>query len=53
MESFIGDVNLVSPLEHGFRKAHSTQHAIFDIMSAIQTNMDKRLISCGVFIKLT
>ena len=37
---------------HGFRKAHPTQHAILDIVNAMQTNMDKRLFSCGVFIVL-
>ena len=33
-------------------KANSTQHAIIDIVNTIQTNMDKRLFSCGVFIYL-
>ena len=36
----------------GFRKAHSTQHAILDIVNAIQTNMNNRLFSCGIFIDL-
>ena len=35
-----------------FRKTHSTQHAILDIINTIQTNMDKRLFSCGIFIDL-
>ena len=52
MESFIGDMNLISPSQYGFQKAHSTQHAIIDIVYAMQTNMDKRLFSCGVFIDL-
>ena len=34
MKSFIGDMNLLSASEYGFRKAHSTQHAIPDIMNA-------------------
>ena len=43
----------LSPSQYGFRKAHSTQHTIFDIVrvNAIQTNMDKRLFSRGVFEK--
>jgi len=45
-------MNLLSPSQYGFRKAHSTQHAIIDIVYAMQTNMDKRLFSCGVFIDL-
>ena len=50
MESFIEQNNLLSSSQYGFRKALSAQHAILDIVSAIQTNMDKRLFSCGVFI---
>ena len=52
MESFIEQNNLLSPSQYGFHKAHSTQHAILDIVSTIQENMDKRLFSCGVFIDL-
>ena len=32
---------------------HSTEHAIFDIINQIQTNMDKKLVSGGVFIDLS
>ena len=52
MESFIEQNNLLSSSQYGFRKPLSAQHAILDIVSAIQTNMDKRLFSCGVFIDL-
>ena len=52
MESFIEHKNLLSPSQYGFRKAHSTQHAILDIVNAIQTNMDNCLFSCGIFIDL-
>ena len=44
--------NLFSPSQNGFCKAHSTQHAILDIVNTIQTNMDNHLFSCGVFIDL-
>ena len=50
MESFIEQKNLLSPSQYGFRKAHSTQHTILDIVNAIQTNMDTQLFPCGVFI---
>ena len=49
MESFIEKNNLFYPSQYGFRKAHSTQHASLGIVNTIQTNMDKRLFSCGVF----
>ena len=52
MESFIEEKNLLTPSQYGFRKAHSTQHAILDIVNAIQSNMDNRLFSCGIFIDL-
>ena len=45
MESFIEKNNLFSPSQHGFRKAHSTQHAILDIVNTIHTNLNKRLFS--------
>ena len=38
--------------QYGFRDKHSTQHAILDIISQIQTNMDHKLFSCGTFIDL-
>ena len=52
MESFIENNNLFSPSQNGFCKAHSTQHAILDIVNTLQTNMDDHLLSCGVFIDL-
>lgn len=38
--------------QYGFRKQHSTQHAILDIINRIQDNMDKKMYSCGIFIDL-
>jgi len=52
MESFIEQNDILSPSQYGFRKAHSTQHAILDIVSTIEENMDKRLFSWSVFIDL-
>ena len=42
----------LSQSQYGFRKNHSTQHAILDIVNTIQSNMDAGLFSCGVFIDL-
>lgn len=52
MEEFIDKHGLLYSSQYGFRKAHSTQHAILDIVEAIQKNMDSGLFSCGVFIDL-
>lgn len=52
MKSFIEENKILSSSQYGFRKGHSTQHAIIDFVEAIQTNMNKRLFTCGVFIDL-
>ena len=54
MESFIKKNYLLFPSEFSFCKAHSTQHAILEIVYTIQTNMGKRLFSssCGIFIDI-
>ncbi len=52
MESFIEASNILSSSQYGFRKAHSTQHAVLDLLNVIETNMDKSLFSCGIFIDL-
>ena len=38
--------------QYGFRKKHSTQHAILDTINSIQGNMDRRLYPCRIFIDL-
>ena len=52
MESFIEQNDILSPSQYGFCKAHSTQHAILDMVSTTQQKMGKSLFSCGVFIDL-
>ena len=52
MRDFIEKHSLLYSSQYGFRQAHSTQHAILDMLETIQTNVDKKLFSCGVFIDL-
>ena len=52
VDIYLYDMNLLSPSQYVFQKAHSTQRTVLDIVNAIQTNMDKRFFSCGVFIDL-
>ena len=52
MKCFIDKTNILCPSQYGFRHGHSTEHAILDIVNAIQSNMDKGSFSCGVFIDL-
>ena len=52
MMNYIEKYNLIYSFQYGFRKGRSTQHAILDIVNAIQANMNQGLHSCGVFINL-
>jgi len=52
MTSYIEQHNLLYPSQYGFRKGHSTQHAVLDIINDTQANMNQQLLSCGVFIDL-
>ena len=38
--------------QYGFRKGHSIQHVILDIVNTLQTNMSQGLFSCGIFIDI-
>ena len=51
-KDYIDKHNLLYSSQYGFRKGHSTQHAILDIVNAIQINMNQGIFSCGVFIDL-
>jgi len=50
LKSYIEDNELLYKAQYGFREKFSTQHAILDIVNTIQTNMDKKMFTCGVFI---
>ena len=52
MKEFFDKNNLMYSSQYGFRKSHSTEHAILGIVETILSNMDKRYFSCGVFIDL-
>ena len=52
LETFIDKNDIFIKSQHGFRENCSTQHAILDILNKIQSNMDARLFSHGIFIDL-
>ena len=52
MKSFIEERNFLCTSQYCFRQGHSTEHAILDIVSRIQSNMDAGAFSCVVFIDL-
>ena len=52
MKDFNDKNNLMYSSQYGFRKSHSTEHAVLDIVEDILSNTDKRYFKCGVFIDL-
>jgi len=43
---------LIFDFQFGFRKKHSTSHAILSILDEIRQNLDNNTFSCGVFVDL-
>ena len=52
LKSFFDKHDILYDSQYGFRDNISTQHATIDIVNQIQTNMEKRLCTCGIFIDL-
>ena len=50
LKSFIYERKIKSSSQYGFRQGHSTEHAILDIVNAIQSNKDAGKFSCGIFV---
>ena len=50
LKSYIEDNELLFEAQYGFREKFSTQHAILDIVNTVQTNMDKKMFACGIFL---
>ena len=44
--------NLISPNQYGFKKNCSTNKAVLDIYNKLLDNMDKKLITCSIFLDL-
>ena len=42
--------NLISPNQYGFKKNCSTNEAVLDIYNKLLDNMDKKLITCSIFL---
>ena len=52
IESFLDVNSIMYNLQFGFRKKHSTNHALLNIVEMIRSNLDKKTFSCGVFVDL-
>ena len=51
--SFIDKNQLLYKYQYGFRKNHSTEHALIELVDQIKLNMDKKKMTCGIFIDLS
>jgi len=52
IDNFLDENNIIYDLQFGFRKNHSTNHALLGIVEKIRNNMDNGLFTCGVFVDL-
>ena len=52
LKAFLNIHEIFYKSQYGFRERRSTEHAILDIVSKIQANMDLGMFSCGIFIDL-
>ena len=50
LRSYIEDNELLYKAQYGVRESFSTQQAIFDIVSMMQTNLDNKMSTCGIFL---
>ena len=48
--SFLEKNSLLFERQYGFRNKLSSNHALIDISSEIQTACDKRIFACGVYV---
>ena len=52
LSSFLEVNNIIYNRQNGFRKAHSTEHALLSMIERIQQTLDKGHIAVGVFVDL-
>ena len=52
IELFLSEFNMIYKLQYGFRKRHSTEHALLSILEEIRRNLNNGEFSCGAFIDL-
>ena len=52
MVNFLESFDAIYKYQFGFRKKHSTSHALLSMVENIRLNLDKKLYSCGVFVDL-
>ena len=53
LTKYINDFQLLYKYQFGFRKNHSTEHALIEITDQIRFSMDNNQITCGIFVDLS
>ena len=51
--NYIDKFQLLYKYQFGFRKNHSTEHALIEITDQIRFAMDNNQITCGIFVDLS
>ena len=49
--SFLETYQCIYPLQFGFRKKHSTTHALINIIELIKSALDQSKFACGIFCR--
>ena len=49
---FLNKHDIIFDRQFGFRKNHSTNHALLSIVEEIKKKLDRKLFTCGVFVDL-
>ena len=52
VSNFLENQKILFEKQFGFRKSHSTNHALIVIVEQIKKNMENNLYTCGVFVDL-
>ena len=48
--SFLEKHNILFEYQFGFRKGHSTEHAILETIDNLKTALDQNMFTCGIFL---
>ena len=50
---YINKSNILYKFQYGFRKNHSTEHALIELVDQIRLSMNNNQMTCGIFIDLS
>ena len=50
---YIDKSNILYKYQYGFRKKHSTEHALIELIDQIRSSFGDKQMTCGIFIDLS